>query len=148
MGASAEIKFVRTFVLQASEPSRRAFLRARWPTNCSFEDWTGCLLCKARQGKILKPFEPILSRIDVDGSSWCDLVKKSGRMFKRAVPTQEHLSAEAHRSGQGWMQESGRNHLRRPPQTFHFERHFLGCNSHLKYVGGPIGNARSRGTAP
>ena len=49
----------------------------------------------------------ILKRIGIDSSGWCDLVKKFGRLFKRAAGSPESLASEAARRGQSFMQAPG-----------------------------------------
>ncbi|MEM1224832.1 MAG: hypothetical protein AAGJ40_04005 [Planctomycetota bacterium] len=61
-------------------------------------DWTGRQLCREKVGFIPDHLAPILLRIGLDATGWCDVVKKFGRVFKRAAGTPESLAAEAIRS--------------------------------------------------
>ncbi len=70
-------------------------------------DWTGRKLRRDKRGSITAGLAPILNRIGLEPSSWCDLVLKFGTYFKRAAGTAEHLAAEAARRGQGWLQAPG-----------------------------------------
>ncbi|TWT71703.1 hypothetical protein [Crateriforma conspicua] len=66
-------------------------------------DWTGRQLRSDKLGSIPKHLAPILSRIGVDTRGWCDVVRRFGRVFKRAAGTPESLAREAVRCGQHWM---------------------------------------------
>ena len=66
-------------------------------------DWTGHQIHAEKVGKIPEHLRPILSRIGLDPHGWCDVVKKFGRVFKRAAGTPESLVREAIRQGQGWL---------------------------------------------
>ncbi|QDS87367.1 hypothetical protein EC9_15450 [Rosistilla ulvae] len=70
-------------------------------------DWTGRQLRDDKRGAIPAELAPILTRIGLDAPAWCDLVKRFGRLFKRAAGTSESLCEEAARRGQSWMQASG-----------------------------------------
>ena len=59
------------------------------------------------RGVIPTHLKPILTRIGLDAGGWCDLVKKYGKVFKRAAGTVEHLAEEASRRGVGWLQAPG-----------------------------------------
>ena len=66
-------------------------------------DWTRRQIREDKVGVIPDHLDPILSRIGLDSHGWCDVVKKFGRVFKRAAGTPESLAREAVRSGQGWL---------------------------------------------
>ncbi|PAY17598.1 hypothetical protein CKO51_20435 [Rhodopirellula sp. SM50] len=55
-----------------------------------------------RLGNLARKWWP-LSRIGLDRHGWCELVKKFGKIFKRAAGTTDNLAAEATRCGQGWL---------------------------------------------
>ncbi|TWT84858.1 hypothetical protein CA13_63390 [Planctomycetes bacterium CA13] len=78
-----------------------------WRSRCrgflELLDWTGRQLHRNKVGKIPDHLAPILSRIGLDTHGWCDIVKKFGRVFKRAAGTPESLAREAVRCGQGWL---------------------------------------------
>jgi hypothetical protein len=48
-----------------------------------------------------------LERLGLDTSGWCDLVQEFGKLFKRAAGSTAHLSADAVRRGQSYMQAPG-----------------------------------------
>jgi len=52
---------------------------------------------------IPKHLASILSRIGLDAHGWCDVVRKFGRVFKRAAGTPESLAQEAVRCGPSWL---------------------------------------------
>jgi len=70
-------------------------------------DWTGRQLRSGKRGAIPSELSPILERLGLDASGWCDLVQKFGKLFKRAAGSSEHLCAEAARRGQGYMHAPG-----------------------------------------
>jgi hypothetical protein len=70
-------------------------------------DWTGREIREDKCGSIPQHLAPILSRIGLDSHGWCDLVKRFGKVFKRAAGTAEHMAEEAGRRGTGWMQAPG-----------------------------------------
>lgn len=90
------------------DPSgRRASLKGFLPISLlqylELLDWTGRELVQGKRGSIPNNLNPILSRIGLDGPSWCQLVKRFSRVFKRAAGTTEHLAKEASRRGVRWM---------------------------------------------
>ena len=87
--------------------SHKGFLCCSLSDYLKLLDWTGRQLHKDKCGRIPGHLAPILSRIGVDGSGWCELVKKFGKVFKRAAGTAENLRAEAARRGHSWMQSPG-----------------------------------------
>jgi len=91
----------------AARASQKGFLSCSLADYLQLLDWTGRQLRSGTRGHTPKHLAPILSRIGLDGSGWCDLVGKFGRLFKRAAGTAEHLQAEATRRGQGWLQAPG-----------------------------------------
>ena len=71
-------------------------------------DWT-CrqLKRKNKQETIPGHLAPILQRIGLDPSCWCDLVKKFGKLFKRAASKASTLADEAARRCIGYMHAPG-----------------------------------------
>lgn len=59
-------------------------------------------LGRDKVGKIPDHLAPILTRIGLDASGWCDVVRELGRVFNRAAGTPESLAEEAVRPGQSW----------------------------------------------
>jgi len=70
-------------------------------------DWAGRQILAGSSGSIPKHLAPILSRIGLDSSSWCDVVKKFGKLFKRAVGSQQSMTDEARRRNQSHMHTPG-----------------------------------------
>ena len=66
-------------------------------------DWTGGRSFTATRWGESPNITPILTRIGLDASGWCDVVRKFGRIFKRAAGTPESLAGEAVRRGQSWL---------------------------------------------
>lgn len=83
--------------------SKKGFLSISMLHYLELLDWTGRQLRDDNRGSIPEHLAPILARIGLDCHGWCDLVKKFGRVFKRAAGTVDHLAAEAERRGVGWM---------------------------------------------
>ena len=50
---------------------------------------------------------PILDRLGIDSTSWCDLVKNFGKLFKRAAGRLDSLATEAARRGVGYLHAPG-----------------------------------------
>jgi hypothetical protein len=84
--------------------SEKGFLSLSLCTYLELVDWTGRQIRRSKRGAIPKHLAPILTRLGMDASVWCDVVAKFGRSFKRAVGTADHLKAEATRRGQRWLQ--------------------------------------------
>jgi hypothetical protein len=50
---------------------------------------------------------PILDRLGIDSTSWCDLVKNFGKLFKRAAGRLGSLANEASRRGVCYLHAPG-----------------------------------------
>ena len=48
--------------------------------------------------------DPILKRVGIVSSGWCDLIEQFGRLFKRAVGSPQSLADEAEARGQKYLQ--------------------------------------------
>ena len=70
-------------------------------------DWTGREIREDKRGVIPSHLAPILTRLGLDSHAWCEVVKKFGKVFKRAAGTSDHLQEEAARRGLGWLQCPG-----------------------------------------
>ena len=70
-------------------------------------DWTGRQFRSDKRGSIPAHLAPILERMGLDSGSWCELVTKFGRCFKRAAGRPESLAAEAERRQQSYLQAPG-----------------------------------------
>ena len=95
----------------ASACGRRASLKGFLSMSLSkyleLLDWTGRQLRSGKRGTIPSELAPILERLGLDTAGWCDLVKKFGKLFKRAAGNAESLSSEAARRGQSYLQAPG-----------------------------------------
>jgi hypothetical protein len=87
--------------------SHKGFLALSLGEYLELLDWTGRQLRGDKRGVIPSHLSPILQRIGLDAPDWCTLVKEFGRTFKRVAGTSEHLSEEANRRGQHWVQAPG-----------------------------------------
>ncbi len=87
--------------------SKKGFLSISMQSYLELLDWTGRQIREDTGGVIPSHLAPILSRLGLDSHDWCDLVKKFGRMFKRAAGTAESLAGEATRRGQKWLCSPG-----------------------------------------
>ena len=70
-------------------------------------DWTGRQIHKRKRSKIPSHLAPILSRIGLDGNSWCEVVEQFGKIFKRAAGGTEAMAEEAARRNQSNLQGPG-----------------------------------------
>ncbi|MBC8355695.1 MAG: hypothetical protein H8E66_27265 [Planctomycetes bacterium] len=95
----------------ASPCGRRASLKGFLSMSLSkyleLLDWTGRQLRSGKRGTIPSELAPILERLGLDAVSWCDLVQKFGKLFKRAAGTAASLSSEAARRGQNYLHAPG-----------------------------------------
>lgn len=87
--------------------SKKGFLAIPLQKYLDLLDWTGRQLQKDKRGSIPKDLAPILSRIGLDASDWCDLVKKFGKLFKRAAGTPDSMSKEARRRNLSYLHSPG-----------------------------------------
>lgn len=87
--------------------SRKGFLAISMGQYLELLDWTGREIRKDKAGSIPSHLLPILQRIGLDCHLWCDLVKRFGKVFKRAAGTADALKSEAERRGVGWLQAPG-----------------------------------------
>jgi len=84
--------------------SEKGFLPISLAHYLELLDWTGRTIRTGKRGSIPSQLAPILSRLGLEAGVWCEIVKKFGKLFKRAAGTAESLSAEADRRGQSYMQ--------------------------------------------
>ncbi len=95
----------------ASSCGRRASLKGflSMPLSQYLEllDWTGRQLRVEKRGKMPSELAPILERLGLNTAGWCDLVKRFGKLFKRAAGNPESLASEAARRGQNYLQAPG-----------------------------------------
>lgn len=97
---------------------RRASLKGFLPISLSsyldLLDWTGRQLRTGKRGALPPTLAPILERLGMDTTGWCDLVKKFGKLFKRAAGNATSLASEAARRGQGYLHAPGAGLLTPP----------------------------------
>jgi hypothetical protein len=87
--------------------SDKGFLQISLVAYLQLLDWTGREIRRGKRGSIPHQLAPILTRLGLDSTRWCDLILKFGRSFKRAVGTAQALQEEAERRGQCWLQSPG-----------------------------------------
>jgi hypothetical protein len=87
--------------------SRKGFLPLSLCEYLALLDWTGRVLHKRKRGAIPSELATILVRLGIDTNGWCDLVRKFGRLFKRAAGTPNSLAKETSRRGLRYMQAPG-----------------------------------------
>jgi hypothetical protein len=87
--------------------SDKGFLSVSLESYLELLDWTGREVRGGKRGVIPKHLQPILRRIGLNGSTWCELITHFGRRYKRAVGTAGELAAEATRRGRSWLQAPG-----------------------------------------
>jgi len=91
----------------ARRASLKGFLSMSLADYLELLDWTGRQLKQKKRGAIPDHLVPILERIGLDPSRWCDLVKKFGKLFKRAAGRATSLADEAARRCIGYMHAPG-----------------------------------------
>lgn len=89
--------------LSGRRASSKGFLPVSMARYLELLDWTGRQLRRDKIGSIPEHLQPILQRIGLDTHGWCDVVRKFGRIFKRAAGTPASLAGEASRRGQSWL---------------------------------------------
>jgi len=89
--------------------SSKGFLSVSMARYMELLDWTDRPLKAVMVGVIPDHLAPILTRIGLDATGWCEVVSKFGRVFKRAAGTPESLAQEAIRCGQSWL--AGQRHF-------------------------------------
>ena len=87
--------------------SERGFLPISLTKYIELLDWTGRELRKKERGSIPQDLAPILERLGIDPVGWCDLVRRFGKLFKRAAGTPVSMQQEATRRGIGYMHAPG-----------------------------------------
>ena len=96
---------------EARRASSKGFLNLSLTKYLDLLDWTGRSLAPGKRGAIPDHLEPILKRIGVASSAWCDLIEQFGRLFKRAVGSPQALATEAKSRGQSYLQGPGAANL-------------------------------------
>jgi hypothetical protein len=89
------------------DASEKGFLSIALGAYLELLDWTGRQLRSDKRGSIPEHLSPILTRLGLNTSLWCEVVREFGRIFKQAVGTATSLSEEAARRGQRWPQSPG-----------------------------------------
>jgi hypothetical protein len=91
----------------ARRASVKGFLSMPLAKYLELLDWTGRQLHADKRGVIPSHLLPILDRLGIDSTSWCDLVKNFGKLFKRAAGRLDSLASEAARRGVGYLHAPG-----------------------------------------
>ncbi len=65
-------------------------------------DWTGRQGRLDKRGKVPASLAPILQRIGIESSMWCDLVWNFKKYFGKSAGRPASLQTEAERSGRAW----------------------------------------------
>lgn len=92
--------------------SDKGFLAMNLEQYFQLIDWTGRQLRRdstrkaSKRGRIPPQVEPILKRIGLCAGSWCDLIGRFGKIFKRVAGTKSALAREAEKHGRQWYQSS------------------------------------------
>ena len=66
-------------------------------------DWTAVKSTGRNEAPFHSTWLRFSERIGINAVGWCDLVKKFGKLFKRAAGTADSIAAEAARRGLGYM---------------------------------------------
>ena len=90
-------------IQDARRASSKGFLNLTLEFYLDLLDWTGRNLAAGKRGAIPDHLEPILQRIGIVSSGWCDLIQQFGRLFKRAVGSPQALANEAKARGQKYL---------------------------------------------
>jgi hypothetical protein len=91
----------------ARRASLKGFLSISLTQYLELLDWTGRQFRPRSRGVIPAHLAPILDRLGIESTMWCELVQKFGRLFKRAAGTAQSLAREAIRRGVGYMHAPG-----------------------------------------
>lgn len=87
--------------------SDKGFLRMSLESYLELLDWTGRQVRSDKRGSIPDHLSPILERIGMSPTHWCELVQEYDSLFNRVVGSVEHVNEEAARRGQKSMQAPG-----------------------------------------
>jgi REP element-mobilizing transposase RayT len=82
--------------------SDKGFLAMAFGDYLKLLDWTGRQGRKDKRGKIPASVAPILQRLGIEGSMWCDLVWNFRRYFSGVAGSPESLRNSAAESGRHW----------------------------------------------
>ena len=91
----------------ARRASSKGFLSLSLQFYLDLLDWTGRNLALGKRAAIPDHLDPILKRVGIVSSGWCDLIEQFGRLFKRAVGSRQSLAGEAEARGQKYLQAPG-----------------------------------------
>ena len=97
----------RLLAEDACRASSKGFLSLSLQFYLDLLDWTGRNLASGKRGAIPDHLDPILKRVGIVSSGWCDLIEQFGRLFKRAVGSRQSLAGEAEARGQKYLQAPG-----------------------------------------
>lgn len=82
--------------------SDKGFLSMDTQSYLQLLDWTGRQGRSDKRGKIPQHVAPILQKLGINGSMWCDLVWNFKRYFRSRAGRPESLKADAERLGRHW----------------------------------------------
>ncbi len=82
--------------------SDKGFLPLSLKDYLTLLDWTGRQGRLDKQGKVPASLAPILQRIGIESSMWCDLVWNFKKYFGKSAGRPASLQSEAERSGRAW----------------------------------------------
>ena len=83
--------------------SNKGFLNVSLKEYLELVDWTGRSIRADKRGAIPDHLAPILARIGLLESGWCELVREFGRLFQRAAGQAQSLADEAERRNQNYL---------------------------------------------
>ncbi len=85
--------------------SDKGFLPMKQEEYLTLLDWTGKQGREGKRGSIPADLQPILERIGIDSSMWCDFVWKYSKYFgkSQAAGRPESMKAEASKQGRIWL---------------------------------------------
>ena len=87
---------------QGVRASDKGFLSLDAESYLQLLDWTGRQGRSDKRGKIPSHVAPILRKLGINGSMWCDLVWNFKRYFRSCAGRPESLKADAERHGRQW----------------------------------------------
>jgi len=91
----------------ATRASDKGFLPVSLEAYLQLVDWTGRQLKDGKRGRIPDSCKPILQRLGVNRSVWCELVGEFGKLFHRVAGGRESVSRSASGSDVGYRRSSG-----------------------------------------
>lgn len=87
--------------------SSQGFLSISLVRYLALADWTGRQLREDKAGRIPPDVQPLLESLGIVCDQWLHLIRRFGKLFKRAAGRTRSLNKEARRRGLGWLQAPG-----------------------------------------